>query len=385
MTGIKKEYSNARTPQKNRVAERKNRTLIEAAKTMLVDSLLPITFWVEAVITACYVLNRALLTKHHNKTPYELLNGRSPRLDFMRPFGCPVTILNTLDPLGKFMGKVDEGNQTNKNAGPQDTNGNAGTQDNVDAGKEVYDQHYIMLPLWSSISSTYKSSDDKAEDEKPKDATVTDASTSGTFSAGGPSSLHPDAFIPNDMLLHVEPKKVAQALDDKSWVEAMQDEFLQFSLQNVKRLVDMPYEKKAIGNKYVYRNKKDERGILVRNKARMVTQGQRQEEWIDYDESAFLYGTIKEEVYVSQPPGFIDLQFPNKVNKVEKALYGLHQAHRACQDKYVTDILKKFDFTIVKTASTPMEPNKALIKDAEAKDVPSYTKDFTSSCFEEDL
>nr|GFA74077.1 retrovirus-related Pol polyprotein from transposon TNT 1-94 [Tanacetum cinerariifolium] len=63
---------------------------------------------------------------------------------------------------------VSAGNQTEKNAGPQDTNGNAGTQDNVDAGKEVYDQHHIMLPLWSSISSNYKSSDDKAEDDKPK-------------------------------------------------------------------------------------------------------------------------------------------------------------------------------------------------------------------------
>nr|GFB09846.1 putative ribonuclease H-like domain-containing protein [Tanacetum cinerariifolium] len=109
MKGIKREYSNARTPQKNRVIERKNRTLIEAARTMLVDSLLPITFCAEAVNTACYVLNRALVTKSHNKTPYELLNGRTPRLDFMRPFGCPVTILNTLDPLGKFKGKADEG------------------------------------------------------------------------------------------------------------------------------------------------------------------------------------------------------------------------------------------------------------------------------------
>nr|GEY95435.1 hypothetical protein [Tanacetum cinerariifolium] len=109
MKGIKREYSNARTLLQNRVAERKNMTLIEADKTMLADSLLPITFWAEAVNTACFVLNKALVTKTHNKTPYELLNGRLPILDFMRPFGCPVTILNTLDPLGKFEGKVDEG------------------------------------------------------------------------------------------------------------------------------------------------------------------------------------------------------------------------------------------------------------------------------------
>nr|GEU69882.1 uncharacterized mitochondrial protein AtMg00810-like [Tanacetum cinerariifolium] len=121
--------------------------------------------------------------------------------------------------------------------------------------------------------------------------------------------------------------------------------------------------------------------------------------------STFLYGTIEEEVYVCQPPSFKDLHFPNKVCKVEKALYGLHQAPRAwyetlstyllanglrkgeltfflglqvkqkddgifiSQEKYVANILKKFDFTTVKTTSTSIEPNKALIKDAEAKDV----------------
>nr|GFB93086.1 putative ribonuclease H-like domain-containing protein [Tanacetum cinerariifolium] len=96
-------------PQQNDIAERKNKTLIEAARTLLADSLLPIPFWAETVNTACYVQNRVLVTKPHNKTPYELLHGRLPSIDFMRPFGCPVMILNTLDPLGKFQGKVDEG------------------------------------------------------------------------------------------------------------------------------------------------------------------------------------------------------------------------------------------------------------------------------------
>ncbi|GKD93856.1 putative ribonuclease H-like domain-containing protein, partial [Tanacetum coccineum] len=224
-----------------------------------------------------------------------------------------------------------------------------------------------------------------------------------------------------------EPTKIAQALDDESWVEAMQEELLQFKIQKVWTLVDLPYGKKAIGTKWVYRNKKDERGIVVRNKARLVAQGYKQEEGIDYDEvfahvarieairlflayasfmnflvyqmdvkSVFLYGTIEEEVYVSQPPGFVDPEFPEKVYKVEKALYGLHQAPRAwfqmssmgeltlflglqvkqkddgifiSQDKYVGEILKKFGFSSIRTASTPMETNKALAKDEESKDV----------------
>ncbi|GJS31337.1 retrovirus-related pol polyprotein from transposon TNT 1-94 [Tanacetum coccineum] len=109
MKGILRQYSVARTPQQNRVAERRNRTLIEAARTMLADSKLPTTFWAEAVNTACYVQNRVLVVKPHNKTPYELFHGRTPTLSFMRPFGCLVTILNTIDHLGKFDGKADEG------------------------------------------------------------------------------------------------------------------------------------------------------------------------------------------------------------------------------------------------------------------------------------
>ncbi|GKD19242.1 putative ribonuclease H-like domain-containing protein [Tanacetum coccineum] len=107
--GIKKEFSKAKTPQQNGVAEGRNRTLIEAARTMLIDSKLPTTFLAEAVNTACYVQNKVLVIKPHNKTPYELFRGRTPALSFMTPFGCHVTILNTLDYLGKFDGKSNEG------------------------------------------------------------------------------------------------------------------------------------------------------------------------------------------------------------------------------------------------------------------------------------
>ncbi|GKC86149.1 putative ribonuclease H-like domain-containing protein [Tanacetum coccineum] len=252
-------------------------------------------------------------------------------------------------------------------------------------------------------------------------------------------------------LVRVEPKKVNQAFDDVSWVEAMQEELLQFKLLNVWTLVDLPKGKKAIG-----RNKKYHKGIVVRNKPE-CRQDHRQEGGHRLMMNTFLYGTIEEEVYVNQPPGFEDPEFPNKVYKVEKALYGLHQAPRAwyetlstyllengfrrgtidktlfikkikndillvqvyvddiifgstkkslstefeklmhkrfqmssmgeltfflglqveqrkdgiflSQDKYVYDILKKFGFTTVKTASTPMETHKSLSSNAAEPDV----------------
>ncbi|GKE61301.1 putative ribonuclease H-like domain-containing protein [Tanacetum coccineum] len=117
-----------------------------------------------------------------------------------------------------------------------------------------------------------------------------------------------------------EPKRIAEALCDPAWVEAMQEELLQFKLQKVWILVDLPKGKRAIGIKWIFRNKKDERGIVTRNKARLVSQGYTQEEGIDYDEGG---------ICVCQPPGFKDPDYPDKVYKVVKALYGLHQALRA--------------------------------------------------------
>ncbi|GJZ34127.1 putative ribonuclease H-like domain-containing protein [Tanacetum coccineum] len=542
--------------------------------------------------------NRILVTKPQNKTPYEILLGRPPNISFMRPFGCPVTILNTLDPLGKFDEKADEGflvvysinskdfrvfitrnrkveenlhinfleNKPNvAGSGPEwlfdidlltnsmnyepvttgnQTNRNAGIKDNVDA---VPTQQYILLPLlYDSPQSSKdavandagkKTNEEPAHeaeldnllvqqkegyanntnrdsivspsvstieqnftnaDDLPTDPLIPDLEDTGIFrgayddeDVGAEADLnnlettmnvspipttkihkdHPKDQIIGDINSATQTRRmikiteehamVIQALTNPSWIEAMQEELL---------------------------NKKYERGIVVRNKAILVAQGYTQEEGIDYDEvfahvarieairlflayasfmgfivyqmdvkSAFLYGTIKEEVYVYQPPGFEDPQFPDKVYKVEKALYGLHQAPRAwyetlstyllengfrrgtidktlfikkdkgdillvqvyvddiifgstkkslclefeqimhkkfqmssmgeltfflglqvmqkddgiliSQDKYVADILKKFDFVTIKAASTPIETNKALNKDEEAEDV----------------
>ncbi|GKF00181.1 putative ribonuclease H-like domain-containing protein, partial [Tanacetum coccineum] len=264
--------------------------------------------------------------------------------------------------------------------------------------------------------------------------------------------LHTCLFV--SFLSQEEPKRISQSLRDPVWVEAMQEELLQFKLQKVWILMDLPKGHRAIGIKWVYKNKKDERGIVIRNKARLVAQGHTQEEGIDYDEvfapvarieairmflayasymgfmvyqmdvkSAFLYGQIEEEVYVCQPPGFEDPDHPDKVYKVVKALYGLHQAPRAWYDTlanyllcygfqrgkidqtlfikrqkghillvqiYVDDIIfgstkkelcdefeklmkdKKYNYTDVKSASTPTDLEKPLVQDGDAADVDEH-------------
>nr|GEX48107.1 putative ribonuclease H-like domain-containing protein [Tanacetum cinerariifolium] len=233
----------------------------------------------------------------------------------------------------------------------------------------------------------------------------------------------------------LKPKKIVYALKYPSWVEAMQQELLQFKIQNVWVLVDCPNRVRPIGTKKVLKNKKNERGIVITNKADLVAQGHTHEEGINYEEvfapvarieairlflayasyigftvyqmdvkSAFLYGTIDEEVYVMQPPGSQDPEFPHRVYKVEKAMYRLHQAPRAwygtlskylldngfqrglqvlqkkdgiflSQDKYVGDIRKKIGYTDIRAEKTPMDRENPWGKDGTSKDVELHLLD----------
>ncbi|GJX77721.1 putative ribonuclease H-like domain-containing protein [Tanacetum coccineum] len=593
MNGILRQYSVARTPQLNKVTERRNMPLIEAVKTMLTDSKLPTT---------------------------------TPTLSFIRPFGFPATILNTIDHLGKFDDKVDKGffvrYSLNKafrvfNSRTRIVEENlhirfgestpnavgsgldwlfdidalsrtmnyepivAGTQSNGFAGTKTSDNasqaRKETEPSSHDDGSKPSSDDGKKVNEDPRKESecndqekednvnntnnVNAASTNKVNVVGGKTSIellfdpnmpaledysifdfsrddeddgamadinnldttiqvspipttrihkdHPLDQVIGDLqsatqtrkmsknleehgfvstiqqrtnhkdlqnclfacfLSQEEPKKVIHALKDPSWIEAMQEELLQFKLQEVWTLVDLPNGKRAIGSKQVFRNKKDKRGIVIRNKAKLVAQGYTQEEGIDYDEVFALiarieairlflaYASFKDfMVYQMDVKRFEDPNFPDRVCKVEKALHGLHQAPRAwyetlstyqldnrfqrgkinktlfikrhkgdiflvqvyvddiifgstkkelciafeklmhetfqmssmgeltfflglqvkqkkdgifiSQDKYVEEILKKFGFTEVKTASTPMETQKHLLKDEDGEEV----------------
>ncbi|GJS14485.1 putative ribonuclease H-like domain-containing protein [Tanacetum coccineum] len=481
----------------------------------------------------------------------------------MRPFGCPVIILNTLDHLGKFDGKSDDeffvgysinskefrvfntrtrfvkenlhinflknkpnvtgtgpnwmfdidtltmsmnyqsvfaGNQTNGNVGPKSSNDEVaddarkkneaqdpakkGEATNTDSTNRVNtvsslvnvdtngNSTYRMFTLVNAVGSSYENlggsipvnaatfpnDDFPTKPLMPDLEDTADLQVTGIFSGtyddedvGAEANLNNLEItmsvgpIPTTKIHKYHPKEqiigdINSATQTRRMIKMSEEHAMVWTM------VDLSKGKRAIGTKWMYRNKKDERGIVVRNKARLVAQGYTQEEGIDYDEvfapvarieairlflayalfmgfivyqmdvkSAFLYGTIEEEVYVCQPPGFEDPQFPDKVYKVEKALYGLHQAPRAwyetlsayllenrfrrgiidktlfikkdkgdillvqvmqrddgifiSQDKYVADILKKFDFVTIKTTSTPIKTHKALLKDVEDEDV----------------
>ncbi|GJY16023.1 putative ribonuclease H-like domain-containing protein, partial [Tanacetum coccineum] len=362
--GIKREFSVARTPQQNGVAERKNRTLIDAARTMLVNSKMPTTFWAEAVNTACYVLNRVLITKPHNKTPYELIHGRTLLINFMKHFGCPVTILNTKDYLGKFEGKADERFfcRIFCGSGPEwifdiDTlsismnyvpvmeenqaNINAGVKDNIIAGqvekKKEANQEYILIPLYD-FEQEFESTFQVEKLYEPRrvasgcshDPNIPELEDSGIFNgvyddedyvAEGdmnnmedtiPESPNATTKVHKDHPINQIIGYLHSAPQTRAMTRVHEEHGLISSIHKLKRTnhkdfqnclfacflsqmepkkpiqalkdPNLPRGKWAIGTKWVFRNKKDKRGIVVKNKARLVAQGHTQEEGIDYDE-----------------------------------------------------------------------------------------------------
>nr|GEX23975.1 hypothetical protein [Tanacetum cinerariifolium] len=438
--------------------------------------------------------HKASLNKSQNKTPYELFNGRTPAIGFLKPFGCHVMILNTLDNLGKFEAKGDEGyfigysmssksfrvlnkrtrrvkenlhveflenKAIEKGAGlnwffyidsltksmnymPVDAGTNStnisGTKDatSQEVKKDASSLRYIALPNWVH-DALLESSSSKPQDDCSADVPESSGNSNPTATSTNPpvdqletltmetsiptvsspvlTACITDSPVPSSDTRLIS-KRVANQVetpsldnililtnrfedilrvsinsDESNGVEAdvsnMETSITTSptltlrihkdhpksqiighvntiiqtknkSKENVWTLVDCPKGVRPIRTKWVLKNKKDERGIVIKNKARLVAQGHTQEEGIDYDEvfapvarieairlflayalymgftvyqmdvkSAFLYGTIDEEVYVMQPHGFQDLDFPAKVYKVEKAMYGLHQAPRA--------------------------------------------------------
>ncbi|GJU77320.1 putative ribonuclease H-like domain-containing protein [Tanacetum coccineum] len=539
MKGIKREFSVARTPQQNGVAKRKNRTLIEELDlTGCTKANIDVGQAGKKIVPGLqYVLLPFLTFNSHGLKKSEdevAVNDEKKSTDVSKKKngiqdpakegdknGQEKDVRDQEEVLRKQFeqeferlfgqGEVANTNSTNRlNNVSSSVNVVSSSFTTVDPGRERAQRNEMFTPVIDAGSSykilggsipvnaaTHPNVDLPIDPFMPELDDIADLQDTGIFSGAYDDEVEKEEADFNNLELTTvfSPIPTTRIHKDHPKEQIIGDSLLvpqtrritKTSQEHAMRLVDFPKGKHAIGTKWVYRNKKDERGIVIRNKARLVTQGYTQEKEIDYDEvfapvarieairlfldyafmrfimyqmdvkSAFLYGTIEKEVYVCQPPSFEDPQFPDKVYKVEKALYGLHQAPKAwyetlstyllengfrrgiidktlfikknkgdillvqvyvddiifgstkkslctefeglmhkkfqmssmgeltfflrlqvmqrddeiliSQDKYIVDILKKFDFSSVKKASTLMKPNKTLIKDAKAEDV----------------
>ncbi|GKA60329.1 putative ribonuclease H-like domain-containing protein, partial [Tanacetum coccineum] len=376
--GIKREFSVARTPQQNGVAERKNRTLIEAARTMLVDSKLPTTFWAEAVNTACYVLNRVLVIKPHNKTPYELIRGRPPLIDFMKPFGCPVTILNTRDHLGKFDGKADEGYFVGYSV--------------VSKAMRVFNKRTmlgslkVLIILGTRSDKLSVAGQTQKEKEPEQEYILIPLCTTDPLISQGPKDSEGDAGMKPTETEHTNNTNGINIVSTTvSTANAFEEHlFERFSpFKNAFTLPPVP-NVSLMDNTCIFGNAYDDEDMeeevdmnnVISSYSVLDTSftkfhNDHPEDQVYVDD--IIFGSTKKEMSIEFEKLMHDKFQMSSIGEISFFL-GLQVKQKSdgifiSQDKYVAEILKKFDFASVKTTSTPMETNKALIKDKEAEDV----------------
>ncbi|KAJ1684899.1 hypothetical protein LUZ63_016289 [Rhynchospora breviuscula] len=487
--GYKQEFSAPRTLQQNGVVERKNRTLQELARTMLHEFTVPKFLWAEAVNTACHVVNRACIRSKLKKTPFELWVGRTLNISCFRVFGSKCFVLDESPKVTKFDAKsltgifVGYSNTSkaykiylptsrvviesinvkfNENANEKTEEGNSivGIQDGATTQKIEFQPKDELPPV--ILEEPLNRDDDNmigGENHKEKTIDTTEDKTPHDETQPIPQPVHEPPEVLREVFSHhfsnvigdpregvrtrsglnqmighctfvsqLEPKSFKEANVDPNWIVAMQEELNQFEKNKIWKLVPLPSSKQVIGTKWIYRNKLDELDNVIRNKARLVAQGFKQNESIDFEEtfapvarlesirmllayaankcftlfqmdvkSVFLNGWIDEEVYVQQPFGFVDHFNPDHVFKLHKALYGLKQAPRTCefemsmmgelnfflglqikqlqdgifisQTKYAKELIKKFGVEDSKSLDTPMEKSANIDADEKGKPI----------------
>ncbi|GJZ67603.1 retrovirus-related pol polyprotein from transposon TNT 1-94 [Tanacetum coccineum] len=414
---------------KNEVVERRNRMLVEAAIIMLIFSRAPLFLWAEAIATAC------------NKTPYELINDRKPDISFLHVFGALCYPKNDHEDIGKLGAKAaprtvpavqapqvtqtPTATTTTTDTAPTPTKSSSqainfpNTSQDVDE-LETQQQHVQHQPA-TIADNVPNAMFDENTFANPFATPSTSDSESSSSQYVDPSNMHTNQLRSDgDMCMYaltvstMEPKNVKEAMTDPAWIESMKEELLQFKRLDVWVLVPPPDNIKPLTLKWLFKNKHDEENTVIRNKSRLVVRGYRQEEGIDFEESfapvarmeairiflayaahksftvfqmdvktAFLHGTLKEDVYVCQPEGFIDADHTSHVYKLKKTLYGLKQAPMVCRFKmsimgkmtfflglqvnqspcgifinksnYVLEILKKYGIETCDPIGTPIE------------------------------
>nr|GEZ16291.1 putative ribonuclease H-like domain-containing protein [Tanacetum cinerariifolium] len=312
-------------------------TIINGKRTMLIFSRAPLFLWDEVIATTCFTQNRSIIHRHFNKTPYELINGRKPDISFLHVFGALCYPKNDREDNGKLGGKG--------------------------------------LDLTYALSTITSQQPSEGELDLLFETMYDD------FIGGQSIQLRSDG----DMCMYaltvstMELKNVKEAMIDPAWIKSMQEELLQFKRLDVWVLVLALDNISPLTLKWLFKNKHDEEQTVIRNKSRLVVRGYRQEEGIDFEESfalvarmeairiflayavhksfsvfqmdvktAFLHGSLKEDGYVCQPEGFIDVDHPSHIYKLKKAPYGLKQAPRAWYIQLFFDLMKSlFEMSMI--------------------------------------
>nr|GEX37080.1 retrovirus-related Pol polyprotein from transposon TNT 1-94 [Tanacetum cinerariifolium] len=442
--GILHQTSVARTPEQNGVVERRNRTLIEAARTMLSTAKVPLFFWAEAISTTCFTQNRSLIIPRHEKTPCHIIYDRKPSVKFFHIFGSLCYIVRDGENLDKMKEKGDACifvdhvssdpvpqcqrttlEHDSLSPGPQ-------CQENVTQAAETVttsnEMDLLFSPMFAELLNGSSQVVLKSSAESTADApnqrqqqhttllnnqTTTDPScqvptqattVASTENINQAETIEENAQVENDEFINIfcapvqhrgetssrhlesdgemclfaltairtEPNNIKEAMADSDWIESMQEELHQFDRLDVWESVDRPLCKNVINMTWLWKNKRDEENTVIRNKSYLVAKGYAQKEGVDFEESfapiarledvrlfiayathksftvyqmdvktAFLYGPLKEEVYVNQPDGFVDPYHPDKVYHLKKALYGLKQAPRAWYDELSSFLVSK--------------------------------------------
>nr|GEU70596.1 hypothetical protein [Tanacetum cinerariifolium] len=437
--GISHETSVVRSSQQNGVVERRNHTLIEAAHMMLIYAQAPLFLWAEAVATACFTQNRSIIRLRHGKTPYELLHSKLPDLSFsmclvlsaiqqmivriwtrrivetihvdfdeLTAMASEQRTPEVIAPIAEVIPPVnaDSTGSTSSTMVDQDAHSLSKTHttteiqssvipqdirdDNLDmeiahmGNDSLFGVPILEVTFAQSSSTASPQSNVQATHLMPhhnskwtKDHLLNNIIGQLSRPVSTRLQLHEQALFCyyNAFLTSVEPKTYKEALNQFCWIEAMQEELNEFERLEVWELVPRPDQVMVITLKWIYKVKLDELGGILKNKARLVARGNRQEEGIDFEESfapfarleairiflayvahknmvvykmdvktVFLNGNLREEVYISQPDGFVDPDNLNHMYKLKKALYGWKQAPRAWYDMLSSFLLSQ-DFS----------------------------------------
>nr|GEW67318.1 retrovirus-related Pol polyprotein from transposon TNT 1-94 [Tanacetum cinerariifolium] len=442
--GISHLMSYVRTPQQNRVVEQGNRTLVEAARTMLIFSRAPLFLWAEAIATACFTQNRSIIHRRFNNTAYELINGRKLDISFLHVFGALWYPKNDRKDIGKLGAKGDIGffigysadscayriynRRTKKimetmNVSFDELSAMAFEQRSSKPRPQTMYDDYIRGQPSATARIVPPAQEPQVHQTSTASTTITDTTPTPTnlsshatnilITSQDVDELNSNAMVDGNMFVN------PFANSSKSAAESS-------SSQNFKRLdvwvlVPGPDNISPLTLKWLFKNKHDEEQTVIRNKSHLVVRGYRQEEGIHFEESfalvtrmeairiflayaahksftvfqmdvktAFLHGSLKEDVYVCQPKGFIDADHPSHVyvddimfgsthpryiqlffdlmkSRFEMSMMGemmfflgLQVNKSPCgifinQSKYVLEILKKYGMESCDPVGTPME------------------------------